>query len=465
MVFDAHQLRERINKFLAAVGRQYFVERALLYGSYARGEQRDGSDIDLVIISPDFRRMPKLKRHQELHWIAWQARTTYIEPLGFTPEEYENASPLGLLGEVKETGVVVYQARPQPALRESPAPYSTKDTASMKIVIPLAGYGKRLRPHTFTKPKPLVNVAGKPVLGHVLDMFQSLDNVEEIIFIVGHLGEQIEEYVEKNYPHIKASYYEQKVLDGQSTAIYLARERLTGGPMLMVFVDTIVETDLSQLKHETADAIAWVKEVPDPRRFGVAEVGPDGWVTRLIEKPKDMSNNLVVVGFYYFKDSALLVDCIREQIERNVQTQNEYFLADAVNLMLQRGVKMRVQKVDVWQDCGKVETVLETNRYLLSHGHDTGLAHSGEGVVVVPPVNIHPTARLRYSVIGPYTTIAAGCHVENAIIRDSILDEGAVVHDALLANSLIGKDARLSGRFRAFNIGEASEVGFEGNPH
>ncbi len=264
----------------------------------------------------------------------------------------------------------------------------------------------------------------------------------------------------KEYPHVKASYYEQKELNGQSTAIYLARERLAG-PMLMVFVDTLVKTDLSALKTEQADAVTWVKPVEDPRRFGVAEVGPDGHVTRLIEKPKDVKNNLVVVGFYYFKDAALLMDCIREQIEKDIRTQNEYFLADAVNLMLARGVKMRVQPVEVWQDCGKTETVLETNRYLLDNGHDNSASVTRAGFVVVPPVNIHPTAQIKASVIGPYATIAAGCKVENSIIRDSILDEGAVAQDALLAQSLIGRDARVSGRFRAFNVGEASEVGFE----
>jgi glucose-1-phosphate thymidylyltransferase len=334
----------------------------------------------------------------------------------------------------------------------------------MKIVIPLAGYGKRLRPHTFTKPKPLVNVAGKPVLGHVLDMFNPLDNVEEIIFIVGHLGDQIEDYVAKEYPHIQASYFEQKELNGQSTAIYLAQEHLSGtqsGPMLMVFVDTIIETDLTQLKNEAADAITWVKEVDDPRRFGVAEVGPDGFVTRLIEKPKDMNNNLVVVGFYYFKDSGLLIDCIREQVEKDIRTQSEYFLADAVNLMLKRGLKMRVQKVEVWQDCGKTETVLETNRYLLDHGHDNSASVQAEGYTLVPPVNIHPTAKISHSVIGPNATIAAGCVVDQSIVQDSILDEGATVQSALLRQSLIGRDARVSGRFRAFNVGEASEVGFE----
>ena len=330
----------------------------------------------------------------------------------------------------------------------------------MKIVIPLAGFGKRLRPHTFTKPKPLINVAGKPVLGHVLDAFETLDNVEEIIFIVGHLGEQIEEYVAKEYPHIKARYFKQEDLNGQSTAIYLARGHLHG-PMLMVFVDTIIKTDLSLLKDETADAITWVKAVDDPRRFGVAEVGPDGMVTRLVEKPDDVANNLVVVGFYYFKRSELLIDCIREQIERDIRTQNEYFLADAVNLMLERGLKMRVQMVDVWQDCGKTETVLETNRYLLENGHDNSAQVKAEGCVVLPPVNIHPTAVIKASVIGPYTTVAANCRVENSIIRDSIVDEEAIVQDALLGESLIGRSARVTGRFRAFNVGEASEVGFE----
>lgn len=330
----------------------------------------------------------------------------------------------------------------------------------MKIVIPLAGFGKRLRPHTFTKPKPLIIVAGKPVLGHVLDMFAALDDVEEIIFIVGHLGEQIEEYVAKEYPHIHAHYYHQEELNGQSTALYLARERLQG-PMLMVFVDTIINTDLSRLKDETADAVTWVKQVEDPRRFGVAEVGGDGFVTRLVEKPQDKDNNLVVVGFYYFKQSELLIAAIREQIEKDIRTQGEYFLADAVNLMLKRGLKMRVQPVDVWLDCGKTETVLETNRFLLDHGHDNHAQIEPNGSVIVPPVNIHPTAVVRNSVIGPHATLGASCTVEDSIVRDSILDEDSVVTDALLAGSLIGRSAKVSGRFRTFNVGEASEVGFE----
>ena len=331
----------------------------------------------------------------------------------------------------------------------------------MKVVIPLAGFGTRLRPHTFTKPKPLINVAGKPVLGHVLDMFKSIP-VDEFIFITGYLGEQIEQYVDKHYPSLKTRYLEQKEMNGQSTAVYLAKEHLSG-PMLIVFVDTIVQTDLSMLTHETADAVAWVKQVDDPRRFGVALVGPDGYVTKLIEKPTDMKDNLVVVGFYYLKDSQAFMRAIEEQIARDIKTKNEYFLADAMQIMIDNGMKMRVQPVIVWEDCGKPETVLHTNRYLLDHGHDNSAEAKtrAEGSIIIPPVHIDPTARLVNSIIGPHVTIAAGCKVEDSILRDSIIDEDAVIQQAQLGQSLIGKDAHLYGKFRTFNIGDSSEVGFE----
>ncbi len=460
MVFDPVQLRRHIETYLAAVREHYRVERAILFGSYARGNQREDSDIDLIVISPDFRGMPKLERHQELGWIAWKAKTDYLEPLGFTSEEYENASPLGLLGEVRDTGVVVYEAGAVTAVRESSPAYSAeRNMPTMKVVIPLAGFGTRLRPHTFTKPKPLINVAGKPVLGHVLDMFKNLP-VDEFIFIVGYLGDQIEQYVSKHYPHLKACYFEQREMNGQSTAVYLAKERLSG-PMLIAFVDTIVETDLSVLANETADAVAWVKQVEDPRRFGVAIVGPEGYVTRLIEKPTDIKDNLVVVGFYYLKDSQAFMRAIEEQITNNIKTKNEYFLADALQLMLDKGMKMRVQPVEVWEDCGKPETVLHTNRYLLDHGHDNSAEVKANGSIIIPPVHIDPSAKLVNSIIGPHVTIAAGCRVEYSVVRDSILDEGATIQNALLAQSLIGKDARVSSRFRTFNVGDSSEVGFE----
>ena len=329
-------------------------------------------------------------------------------------------------------------------------------TDPMNIVIPMAGLGTRLRPHTWSKPKQLVSVAGKAVLGHVFDTFATVpepDNIE-LINIVGYLGEQIEAYMKENYPQVKAHFVTQEDPRGQSHAIYLARQYLHG-PMLMVFADTLLETDLSFLAHETADAVAWVKPVPDPRRFGVAVVGADGWVTRLIEKPTDMSNNLAVVGFYYFKSSEALISAIEEQMRRDIQLKGEYYLADAVNIMLERGLKMRVEKVDVWLDAGTVEAMLETNHYLLEHDRDnSALAAQRSGVVVIPPVFVHPSAKIENAVIGPHASIGAECCVLGSIVRNSILEDGAHVTDVILENSLIGRQAQIQRRAMVVNAGD-----------
>jgi glucose-1-phosphate thymidylyltransferase len=330
----------------------------------------------------------------------------------------------------------------------------------MRIVIPTAGYGTRLRPHTWSKPKPLVSVAGKPVLGHVLDMFAAVPRVEEVVFIVGYLGDQIQTYVSQAYPHLRARYVEQTELLGQSHAIWLARHELTG-PMLMVFVDTLIETDLSHLDPAPQEAVAWVKAVADPRRFGVAEVGPDGWVRRLVEKPQDASNNLAVVGAYYFPQAERLIAAVEKQMERQILLGGEYFLADAINLLLEEGLRMRVQPVDVWQDCGKAEALLETNRYLLEHGRDNSeeVAARG-GVVVVPPVYVDPTAQVEASVIGPHVSIGPGCVIRRALIQNSIVDAGSQILDTALSTSLIGREARVVGRDRSLNVGDSSEIGF-----
>lgn len=330
----------------------------------------------------------------------------------------------------------------------------------MKIIIPTAGYGTRLRPHTWSKPKPLVTVAGKPVLGHVLDMFTKLPNIDEVTFIIGYLGEQIEEYVSTAYPELPSRYIVQKELIGQSHAIWLAREGMTG-PMLMIFVDTIIEVDLSNLMSEEADALGWVKEVPDPRRFGVADVDQDGWVRQLVEKPQDVSNNLAIVGFYYFQKSEDLISAIVEQMERKTQLKGEYYLVDAINIMLEQGLKMRVQPIEEWHDCGKPDTLLETNRYLLENGRDNSTAASQrEAIVVVPPVFIDPSADIERSVIGPHVSIGPGCVIKNSLIQNSLVDANSEIVDSSLSDSLIGREARVIGRYRSLNVGDSSEIGF-----
>ena len=199
---------------------------------------------------------------------------------------------------------------------------------TLKVVIPMAGLGTRLRPHTWSKPKQLVSVAGKAALDHVLDTLNSLpEDVDvELINIVGYLGDQIEAYIRAHYPNIKSHFVVQENPRGQSHAIWLAKQYLQG-PMMVVFADTLIETDLSKLPEEQAEAVVWVKPVPDPRRFGVAEVDEDGWVKQLIEKPEDMSNNLAVVGFYYFRESEALLEAIAEQMRRETQLKGEYYLA------------------------------------------------------------------------------------------------------------------------------------------
>lgn len=328
----------------------------------------------------------------------------------------------------------------------------------MKIVIPTAGYGTRMRPQTWSKPKPLIPVAGKAVLGHVLDMFETLPNIEEVIFIIGYLGDQIEAYVNEAYPDLPTRSIIQEELNGQSPAIWLAREYLSG-PMMMAFVDTIIEADLAPLVNEEAEAVGWVKEVPDPRRFGVAAVDDQGWVKHLVEKPQDISNNLAVVGFYYFQQAENLIAAIEEQMEKKELLKGEYFLVDAINIMLEDGLKMRVEPIEEWHDCGKPDALLETNRYLLENGRDnTEVASQLQGTVVVPPVFIDPSAEISESVIGPHVSIGAGCRIERSKIKDSIIDSGSHIVDASVSASIIGRNTLVQGHFRDLNIGDSAIV-------
>jgi glucose-1-phosphate thymidylyltransferase len=339
----------------------------------------------------------------------------------------------------------------------------------LKIVIPTAGLATRMRPQTWSKPKPLVSVAGKTSLDHLLDSFRSLPDVEkaEYVIVLGpNLGEtQIPPYMKEHHPNCTVHYVLQAVMRGQSDAIWLAREHLDG-PMLMCFSDTLMETDFSFLADEKADAVAWVKPVPDPRRFGVAEVDSTGRVTRLIEKPESLENNRVVVGCYYFKEARQLVAAIEEQMKRGTSLRGEYFLADAINIMIERGLNMRTHTVDVWLDTGTIEATLETNRYLLGHGRGNTTAGKWENVKINPPVFIHESAEIDHATIGPYVSIGAHARISNCRLENSILEEWVTLESAALRNSFIGRQACLQGRSPAdppweVNIGDNCSVSAE----
>jgi glucose-1-phosphate thymidylyltransferase len=291
------------------------------------------------------------------------------------------------------------------------------------VIIPLAGKGTRLRPHTHLVPKPMLKVAGKPVMDWVMDRLDGLD-VHELIFITGHLKEQVEQYARAKYKY-PARFIEQKVQDGTAGAVNLARPYVTE-PVLIIFVDTVFEADLTLVKRPDIDGIIWAKEVEDYQRFGVVVTDKDGFMTKIVEKPKEPISKLANIGLYYIRDVAALWQGIDAVLARP-KNQGEYFLTDAFQHMIDHGRKILTAEVGGWYDCGKLDTLLETNEILLRKGAARHPALP-EGVDVIEPVYIEDGVRIERSVIGPNVS----------------LETGAVVLDSKLSNSVIGRDAKLS---------------------
>ncbi len=322
--------------------------------------------------------------------------------------------------------------------------------SNLKIIIPVAGVGTRLRPHTYTVPKPLLPVAGKEMLAHVIDPLLCL-NPEEVIFVVGYLGDQIVSYIRHKYD-FKATFVEQKELLGLGYAVGLALREITPGPAMVVLGDTIARTNYEDF-ITAGDTIA-VKKVRDPRRFGIVVVD-NGRIIEFEEKPQQPRSDLAIIGLYYFRDSDILKKYVDKLISSGKTTRGEIQLTDALDLMVRDGHHFRPFEVSGWFDCGKKETLLATNRELLEDNSETA---DYPGSIIIPPVYIAPSASIEDAVIGPNVTIMDDSIIKRSIIRNSIVSAQTSVEDSLLEDSLVGFKAVVRGHFRSINVGDSSEV-------
>ena len=325
----------------------------------------------------------------------------------------------------------------------------------MDIILPVAGLGTRLRPQTWTKPKPLVSVAGKPMLAHVLDRVLPLAP-EKIVFITGFLGDQIEMWAHEHLD-VPTAFVAQPEMRGQTDAIIRTRGLVDDeSDALILFPDMLFEADFSPLADVDADVVMFTKAVADPSALGIAVV-EDGRIVRLIEKPREPISNLAVIGIYYVRRMADLFAAIEEQMRRGISLKNEYFIADAIQLMIDGGAKVISLPVTEWEDCGSAENLLSTNRFLLERQGGSG--EVCDGSVIVPPSFVADDAVVERSVVGPFASIGAGVTIRDSVIRDSIVDERAQIEDALLDRSIVGRRAQVRGSAKRLNVGDDAVIG------
>ncbi len=324
----------------------------------------------------------------------------------------------------------------------------------MKVIIPLAGKGTRLRPHTYVTPKPMLKVAGKPVMSYILDDLEKLGDVHEIVYITGHLKEKVEEFA-RSSSNIPSVFIEQKVQDGTAGAVALARDYVDE-PVLIVFVDTIFDADLSVVKTTDADGIIWVKEVEDYQRFGVVVTDKDGNMTQIVEKPKTPISRRANIGLYYIRNWKLLFEGI-DHVLRSPKNQGEFFLTDAFQYMIEKGAKIRVIDVEGWYDAGKIETLLETNETMLTKGRARRPEQLG-GSTIIDPVYIEDNVTLTSSTIGPNVSIGAGSVIDSSEIKHTIIGEKSKITRSKLSNSLVGDEAVIEGVQGTLTVGDHCEV-------
>lgn len=325
----------------------------------------------------------------------------------------------------------------------------------MKALIPAAGVGTRLRPITNTQPKALIQVADRPIIGHILEELVRI-GVNEVVLIIGYLGHMVVDYARREFPSLDIKFVEQKELKGLGHALWLAREKIGDEELMIIFGDTIVEGDLVRGINREVDGCLGVKRVEDPSRFGVAVIEGQR-ILKLVEKPEQFISDIALVGVSFFRNASLLFDALDTLVAEDRRTHGEIQATDAFQLMIERGANLSTFPVDNWFDCGKPETLLATNHHLL-----TKLTHQpeGENSIFMAPVYVAPTAEVRDSVLGPNVTVAESARVVGSVLKDCIVNQGAVVENALLAHSLIGSYAHVSFPPQQLILGDYTDITF-----
>jgi glucose-1-phosphate thymidylyltransferase len=329
----------------------------------------------------------------------------------------------------------------------------------MKAIIPVAGAGTKLRPHTYTQPKALIPIAGKTILSFIVDQLRDA-GITEFIFIVGYLGEKIQDYVKHTYPELTTHFVFQNERHGTGHAIELTKSIVGTDEVFVVLGDTICEYDVKEVVDSPFSMLG-IKKVDDPRNFGVASINEEGFIDQVVEKPAIPKSNMALVGLYKIRETHFLFECLHHLFMQDIKTQGEYNLTDALDCMIKRGAQFKSFKVKSWFDCGKKESLLESNATLLKKfGGNTEYDHGYLNTIIIPPVSIGAGCDISNSIIGPHVAIGANTSIKHSIVRDSIIGSYTNLFEVVLDNSLIGSDASVKGLSRSLNIGDNTEIDF-----
>lgn len=327
----------------------------------------------------------------------------------------------------------------------------------MKAIIPVAGAGTKLRPHTYTQPKALIPLAGQTILGIIVDQLHEA-GIDDFIFIVGYLGDKIQDYVEEKYPHLNTHFVIQNERHGIGHAISLTKEIVAGDEVFIVLGDSICEYDVKEVLNGDYSMLG-VKKVDDPRDFGVAEMNQEGFIQRVVEKPHIPKSNMALVGIYRIRETDILFSCLENNIANKIMSFGEFNLTDAIECMIKQGAKIKPYKVQNWFDCGKKETLLKTNATLLKKfGHNVSEDRQFDNTIIIPPVSIAAGCDISHSIIGPNVAIGENVVINSSVIKDSIIGAYSDLLDIVLTQSLIGSDTEVKGESRSLNIGDNTEI-------